>query len=629
MIKIILQIFILTNIYAFNIPQSVCNGVGEIKYANALYTGECKNNKRDGRGRVVFDDGAKYEGDWKDDKKNGHGTQYYRNGMIYNGEWMDGFYHGNGVLKYTTKEKYDGSWIMGKKDGQGIYTYANSSSYDGAWSHDKKDGYGVFKYNNGIIYKGNFSNNIKDGEGSITYPSGDKYEGGFTKEKYNGYGVFTFAKGGSYAGDWVMGNKTGKGKYIYLSGAIYDGSWVNNIKDGKGKYIDTKGNIYIGSWKNNKKNGHGKLALSSGEIYEGNFKDDKKEGHGVLTYASERVYDGEWHNDKKNGLGVETTQYGTCEGRWKDSKLVSIDNEYSYDEAYAHFNKIRKSVGMIELRTNPVLQDAAQSHSDYIGLHNSTMKGMDFHHEKVTNEGFKGVEAEDRVIKAGYFSTLIGEGISNYCNAQESITSLMSAIYHRFVILDFDKNEVGIGFTQYPHILKRNFVHNTGNSKLNVLCQNDNYWFGSYFKEVCADEKLKIKIDQYNEAKDEIRERNPKYVIWPVDGSVDNLYYFKDEVPDPMPGFAETGNPISIHFNPFYFTEDVVVYSFKLYNGDEEITETRLLTKQTDPNKKFTKYEYALFPHKPLERDTEYKVVIKYKYNGSSKRISSTFSTLK
>ena len=487
----LLLILLITNIYASTLAGYSCDGVGEIKYVNALYTGECKNNKRDGRGRVVFDDGAKYEGDWKADKKEG------------------------------------------------------------------------------------------------------------------------------------------KGKYTYASGAIYDGYWSNNKKNGIGKYTDLSGNVYVGSWSDNKKNGHGVLTYSSGDIYDGEFKNDKRDGQGILTYASRDIYDGGWRDDKKNGKAKEISQYGTCEGKWEDGELVSISNEYTYDEAYSYFNYIRKNAGMIELRVNPLLQNAAQSHSDYIGLHNSTMNGMDFHHEKKGNEGFKGEDKTDRTIAAGYFSTLIGEGISNYCNAGESINSLMSAIYHRFGILDFTKNEVGIGFTQAPDVLERNFVHNTANSKLNILCQNDSYWFGNYFSKVCANEKLKINIDPYNEAKNEVMERNPKYVIWPIDGSSDNLYYFKDEVPDPMPGFKETGNPISIQFNPFYFPEDVVVYSFKLYKGDEEIKETRLLTKQTDPNQKFTKNQYALFPIKPLDRDTEYKVVIKYKYNGCSKQINTSFRTMK
>ncbi len=61
----------------------------------------------------------------------------------------------------------------------------------------------------------------------------------------------------------------------------------------------------------------------------------------------------------------------------------------------------------------------------------------------------------------------IGEGISNFCTAKESINSLMTAIYHRFGILSFSKNEVGIGFTNDPKILKRNFVYDMGSSRLN------------------------------------------------------------------------------------------------------------------------------------------------------------------
>lgn len=629
MIKILLQIFILTSIYVLNSSAFVCNGIGEIRYDKALYTGECIENKKDGRGRIVFDDGVKYEGDWKNDKKNGHGTQHYANGMIYNGEWKNGIYHGKGSLKYNSKEKYDGHWDNGKKDGQGTYTYASGVTYSGNWKADRKDGYGVIKYANGVVYKGDFVNDLKEGKGLITYLSGDKYDGGFYKEKHHGYGVFTFAKGGSYAGEWRMGKRTGKGKYTYTSGAVYDGMWLNDKKHGDGKYTDAQGSVYVGSWKKNKKHGHGVLTHKSGERYDGQWRDDKKDSQGVLTYASGRVYNGGFKDDKKDGSGLETNQYGTCRGVWKNGELVSLIDDYTYGDAYKQFNEIRRSADMIELRYNPILQSSAQNHSKYIDLHNTNMNRLGYHHEKYGKKGFTGLNTSDRAIKAGYFSRGIGEGISNYCSAESSINSLMTTIYHRFEILTFDKDEYGIGFTQDSKSIKRNFVHNTGNSNLNILCQSDDYWIGDYFSKVCADEKLKIKIDPYNKAKDKILEMNPKYVIWPVDGSVDNLYYFKDDVPNPMPEFIQTGNPISIQFNPYFFPDNVVVYSFRIFKGKEEITETKLLTKQTDPNKKFTKHQYALFPLEPLERDTEYKVVIKYKYNGTSKRISSSFRTKK
>ncbi len=627
--KLLLPILLITNIYAYIFGNHSCEGVGTIKYKNALYTGECKKNKKEGRGRIIYNNGNKYEGSFKNDKRDGHGTYHYSNGMLYNGEWKDNKYDGYGSLKYNAKESYEGEWSAGKKDGKGIYRYKDGSVYDGAWKNNTKDGYGVFKYANGVVYKGDFVNNIKEGKGRIRYKSGDTYEGGFKKGKFDGYGVFHLAKGGVYKGEWLAGKRYGKGKFTYASGATYDGEWVNDNKEGNGTYLSAHGDIYKGSWKNNKKNGYGVLRYKSGDRYEGNWQNDKKEGKGLLGYASGKVYDGEWHDDKKEGKGLERTQYGTCSGTWKNGKLISSIERYSQGEAYKHFNEIRVRAGMSELKYNKILQESAQNHSHYIDLHHESMKGLSYHYEKEGREGFTGRKAKDRAVKAGYFSTNIGEGISNYCSAEQSINSLMTAIYHRFEILHFSRDEVGIGFTKTSQNLKHNFVHNMGNSHLNTLCQHDDRWIGNYFEKVCADETLKIKEDPYNEAKDTIRKKNPKYVIWPADGSVDNLYYYADEVPNPMPDFIKTGNPISIQFNPYYFPKNIVVYSFKFYDAEGEVTDTRLLTKQTDPNKKFTQYQYALFALKPLQRDTEYKVVIKYKYEGSSKQLRTSFRTMK
>ena len=605
MIKRLLSILITTNIYAYSFGVHSCDGVGDIKYKNALYTGECKKNKKEGRGRIVYSNGNKYEGSFKNDKKDGHGTYYYSNGLMYNGEWKKGKYNGKGSLIYSKKERYDGYFKDGKKDGKGKYKYKNGSVYEGSWKRNAKDGYGVFKYNNGVVYKGNFVKNIKEGKGKLYYITGDKYEGEFKNNKQDGFGTYSFVKGGSYTGEWSKGIRIGKGVFKYASGAVYDGFWLDNKKDGKGKYIDFDGNIYDGLWKKGKKNGFGIFTYANGQKYEGYFKDNKKDGAGII----------------KN-------QYGICRGSWSNGKLFSITEKYSAGDAYKQYNEIRLSVDMSELKYNEKLQKSAQNHSDYIALHHETIKGLGYHHEKESLSDFSGYSVKQRVVKAGYFSTTVGEGISNYCSAQQSINSLMTAIYHRFGILDFSKDELGIGFTKDNTLLKRNLVHNTGNASLNTLCQGDGIWLGSYYAKVCADTKLKIKKDSYIESKVKIQEKNPKYVIWPADGSEDNLYYFKDEVPNPMPKYKIMGNPISIQFNPYYFPENIVVYSFKLYDDNGEVSKTELLTKQTDPNKKLTKNQYALFPIEILKRDTEYKVVIKYKYKGTSKRISTSFRTM-
>ena len=41
------------------------------------YEGEFKNDKREGKGIMLYNDGDKYEGEFKDDKKDGKGIYYF------------------------------------------------------------------------------------------------------------------------------------------------------------------------------------------------------------------------------------------------------------------------------------------------------------------------------------------------------------------------------------------------------------------------------------------------------------------------------------------------------------------------------------------------------------------------
>ena len=50
------------------------------EHDGSSYTGEWKNDRRNGVGRAVFKDGSSYYGDWKDDTRNGTGTYEFRNG---------------------------------------------------------------------------------------------------------------------------------------------------------------------------------------------------------------------------------------------------------------------------------------------------------------------------------------------------------------------------------------------------------------------------------------------------------------------------------------------------------------------------------------------------------------------
>lgn len=48
-----------------------------------------KNKKRNGYGKLCYQDGSKYEGEWLDDQMNGYGKLYYSHGMLaYDGNWV-------------------------------------------------------------------------------------------------------------------------------------------------------------------------------------------------------------------------------------------------------------------------------------------------------------------------------------------------------------------------------------------------------------------------------------------------------------------------------------------------------------------------------------------------------------
>lgn len=50
---------------------------------HSIYEGAWKNNKINGKGKIIFADGDSFEGEWVDDKACGFGVYIHRNGAIY------------------------------------------------------------------------------------------------------------------------------------------------------------------------------------------------------------------------------------------------------------------------------------------------------------------------------------------------------------------------------------------------------------------------------------------------------------------------------------------------------------------------------------------------------------------
>ena len=71
--------------------------MGEIKFADgSVYTGEFKDGKRSGQGRMIYEmirtehgslDSGTYEGEWKRGNRHGKGTMSWSDSSKFDGEW--------------------------------------------------------------------------------------------------------------------------------------------------------------------------------------------------------------------------------------------------------------------------------------------------------------------------------------------------------------------------------------------------------------------------------------------------------------------------------------------------------------------------------------------------------------
>jgi hypothetical protein len=310
---------------------------------------------------------------------------------------------------------------------------------------------------------------------------------------------------------------------------------------------------------------------------------------------------------------------GSDTGEYSSGEENNVTVEQNSSEVLNSLNTLRENAGMIKLNENDKLDKAAYNHAFYLYINNITG-----HYEDEDKEGYTGYSPVDRAVYTGYLSKYILENVSSgQTDYNASIESLFSAIYHRFGFLNFSIDNVGIGIEQ------KDYVYDMGNSNLNSLCGGESYdGGGSYYIDVCADESLKIYAGDYDNAVNDIKKQNPSVIIWPYTNAAGIPPVFYNEDPDPLPDYNVSGYPVSIQFNDYYFTGEVNVTSFKLYDENgTEITNVRLMDKNSDPNEEFSAYEFALFPLDRLEWNETYKAEIQYTYDGNDYSVSWQFTT--
>ena len=319
-------------------------GQGKMTYNDGrVYEGAWKNDKREGKGKLTYKDGTFYDGPWKNDKREGKGVLSFKD-SVFKGEWIDDILQPFVQVQYTNGDYYFGEVKDFKRHGNGVMI-SNCSIYDGAWSNDQREGWGKLKCR-GRTYEGNWMCDTMHGLGKIKFPNGNIFEGNWCDGKISGFAILTRPNGDILEGQWTCHSK-GKGEISFAHGGRFDGSWKlssqkltmtlksgnqyeeigsidSKIREFKIRYVN--GNTYTGmvGMEHLCRRGKGKMFFKSGDEYYGDWEHNELHGTGKYIWKkSGLVYIGQFRKGNKDGRGTMTYADGTkWSGEWKNDKKV-------------------------------------------------------------------------------------------------------------------------------------------------------------------------------------------------------------------------------------------------------------------------------------------------------------------
>ncbi|RTG88878.1 uncharacterized protein DC041_0011728 [Schistosoma bovis] len=183
--------------YIGDVVDGIRHGFGTYTDSNGLqYTGQWKNGKKQGKGRLNYttDGSIHYDGEWDSGLRHGYGVYHYSNRATYEGQWKDGKRHGEGTMHWSDRDEiYTGSWVDGKQNGLGCHAwhilrvrtsqYSLPNVYDGQWANGKRNGLGTFHYPNGSKYVGYWKDDLKHGKGTLILKDGRIFERTFYEDR--------------------------------------------------------------------------------------------------------------------------------------------------------------------------------------------------------------------------------------------------------------------------------------------------------------------------------------------------------------------------------------------------------------------------------------------------------------
>ena len=158
-------------VYEGSLNNNEFDGYGEYRSPSYNYFGYFSCGKKSGKGKLEdFVKKLEYSGDFKNNMKDGFGEEKYLDGSIYIGQFKQGMKNGKGnlILGGGKNYGYSGMFKDDKIWGKGKFKWNENKEYIGGWEDDEVSGYGIIREGK-MWHVGFFKHNLKEGFGATFY----------------------------------------------------------------------------------------------------------------------------------------------------------------------------------------------------------------------------------------------------------------------------------------------------------------------------------------------------------------------------------------------------------------------------------------------------------------------------
>jgi hypothetical protein len=345
--------FNLTYNYTGEIKDGKPNGMGVASYISGnviRYAGNFVNGMYNGKGTMIFNNGAFLTGTWKNGKLNGKGTNLTAEGSLYIGDFLNGLKNGQGTLFFKDNKVVKGNFLDDKMNGRCISVWADGSViseinyvndklngtgyqyevktkklYEGEWKEDKwvqaaTPGFNSFLKTQGFTGEST-ANHILIGPVNSAGMLKDTafYYDVAKKKRYFGYyengnlqnGYIRRDDSTIFLGTLNKKGATGFCNDYKVQDFYAEGNYTNDVLEGQILDIDLKKkSVYYGASTDGWFTGKAYFFNESGTMYSGDYLKGKFTGTGYRMDKAGKFISGTWDDGKVTKLTTMISSSG-------------------------------------------------------------------------------------------------------------------------------------------------------------------------------------------------------------------------------------------------------------------------------------------------------------------------------